>query len=135
VARAFRRRTSVLLATGVGSAVVLAAIGLVSSFWMVLALVAVWAVMFAASVPVRQAYLNGLIPSAQRATVLSFDNLLASGGGVIIQPGLGRAADVWGYGPSYLVGAGIQLLAVPFILRARGEHATSDVRPQRLVSG
>ncbi len=128
VARAFRRRTSVMLATAGVTAVVLAMIGLVSSFWMALALLAVWAVMFAATVPVRQAYLNGLIPSAQRATVLSFDNLLASGGGVVIQPGLGRVADVWGYGPSYLVGAGIQLLSVPFILRARAEHATSDVR-------
>jgi MFS family permease len=135
VARAFRRRTSVLLATAAGTAVVLAMIGLVSSFWMALALLAVWAVMFAATVPVRQAYLNGLIPSAQRATVLSFDNLLASGGGVVIQPALGRAADAWGYGSSYLLGAGIQLLVVPFILRARGEHAASDVRAQPVMTG
>jgi hypothetical protein len=86
-------------------------------------------------VPVRQAYLNGLIPSAQRATVLSFDNLLASGGGVVIQPALGRSADAWGYGPSYLLGAGIQVLVVPFILRARREHAASDVRPRPLITG
>jgi len=135
VARAFRRRTSVLLATAAGTAVVLGMIGLVSSFWMALALLAVWAVMFAATVPVRQAYLNGLIPSAQRATVLSFDNLLASGGGVVIQPALGRAADAWGYGSSYLLGAGIQLLVVPFILRARGEHAPSDIRDRPVTTG
>ncbi|MFI7062338.1 MFS transporter [Kribbella sp. NPDC050124] len=120
LARVFRRRTSVMLAATGTVVVVLVLIGLASSFWGALGLLAVWAVLFAAVTPVRQAYLNELIPSAQRATVLSSDSLLASGGGVVIQPALGRAADVWGYGSSYIVGAGIQLLAVPFILRARG---------------
>ncbi len=45
----------------------------------------------------RQAFVNGIIPSEQRATVLSFDNLMASAGGVVTQPALGRAADLWGY--------------------------------------
>lgn len=120
LARAFRRRTSVMLAATGTVVVVLVLIGLASSFWGALVLLAVWAVLFAAVTPVRQAYLNELIPSAQRATVLSSDSLLASGGGVVIQPALGRTADVWGYGASYVVGAGIQLLALPFILRARG---------------
>ncbi|MGW1342495.1 MFS transporter [Kribbella sp. NPDC002412] len=120
LARAFRRRTSVMLAATGTVVVVLVLIGLASSFWGALGLLAVWAVLFAAVTPVRQAYLNELIPSAQRATVLSSDSLLASGGGVVIQPALGRAADVWGYGTSYVLGAGIQFLALPFILRARG---------------
>jgi MFS family permease len=123
VARAFRRRTSVMLA-GTGIVVgVLVLIGLATSFWGALVLLAVWAVLFAAITPVRQAYLNELIPSAQRATVLSSDSLLASTGGVVIQPVLGRSADVWGYGPAYLLCAVIQLLALPFILLARRSHA------------
>ena len=44
-----------------------------------LAPIAFW---FAATLPIRQAYLNGLIPSRQRATILSFDSLMASSGGV-----------------------------------------------------
>jgi len=40
--------------------------------------------------PVRQAFVNGLIPSEQRATVLSFDSLMGSAGGVVFQPALGR---------------------------------------------
>ena len=56
--------------------------------------------------PIRQAYLNGLIPSRQRATILSFDSMMGSSGGVWTQPVLGRAADVWGYAPSYLIGRG-----------------------------
>jgi MFS family permease len=124
--RAFRRRTSVLLGAAVATVVVLALIGLVQRFAVVLALVAIWGILFFAVAPVRQAFVNGLIPSAQRATVLSSDNLLASAGGVVIQPGLGKAADVWGYPSSYVAGAAVQLLALPFILLARRTQAPSD---------
>ena len=74
----------------------------------------------------RQAYLNGVIPSEQRATVLSFDSLMGSAGGVVAQPLLGRVADVSGYAASYLVAAGIQVVALPFVVLARREHAPSD---------
>jgi MFS family permease len=124
--KAFRRRTSLMLFGSVLSAAALAVIGLVSNFWVALSLLGVWAIVFAATLPVRQAYINGLIPSEQRATVLSSDNLLGSTGGVVIQPGLGRVADAWGYGASYVVGAGVELLALPFILLARRERAASD---------
>lgn len=126
IGRAFGRRTSLLLAGAVVGAAALALIGLVSSFWMALGLLGVWAIVFAATQPVRQAYINGAIPSGQRATVLSSDNLLGSAGGVVIQPGLGAAADAWGYGASYVLGAGVALLALPFILLARRERAVSD---------
>ena len=75
------------------------------SFWAVIGLTSLWGLLFAAAMPIRQSYLNGLIPSQQRATILSFDSLMDSTGGVWAQPALGRAADVWGYGPSYLIGA------------------------------
>jgi MFS family permease len=130
VVRLFRRRTSVLLATTVVTAGALALLGLIENFWVVVALLAVWGVMFAAEMPVRQAYLNGLIPSAQRATVLSSDNLLGSGGAAAIQPLLGRSADVWGYGMSYVISSAIQLLAIPFVLLARRENASSDPTPE-----
>ena len=67
-------------------------------------LIVVWGLLFAATMPIRQTYLNGLIPSRQRATILSFDSMMCSTGGVWTQPVLGRAADVWGYAPSYLLG-------------------------------
>lgn len=72
--------------------------------------------------PIRQAYLNGLIPSQQRATVLSFDSLMGNGR-VVIQPALGKAADVWSYGTSYVIGAGFQVLALPLLLLSRRERA------------
>ena len=76
--------------------------------------------------PIRQAYLNGMIPSQQRATVLSFDSLMGSTGGVVIQPILGKTADVYSYGTSYLFGALFQVLAVPFLIQSRREKDPSD---------
>jgi MFS family permease len=123
----FRRRTSALIVTAALSTVALALTGLVEDFYAVLGLVVVWGLLFAATMPIRQAYLNGLIPSRQRATILSFDSLMGSAGGVWAQPVLGRVADVSGYAASYLVGAGISALAVPFLALSRRQNAPADV--------
>lgn len=124
--RVFRRRTSILLAgIGLGTAA-LALIGLVPGFWSAIVLLVVWALVFAAVTPVRQAYLNALVASRERATVLSFDSLLGSSGAVIAQPLLGRTADLWGYPFSYVCSAGIQALSLPFIWLARREAAEAD---------
>ena len=120
------RRTSALLLLAVLNVATLALIGLADSFWAVLALIVVWGLLFSASMPIRRAYLNGLIPSRQRATILSFDSLMSSSGGVWTQPVLGRAADLWGYAPSYLFGAGISALAIPFLALSRRENAPAD---------
>ena len=104
-------------------------IGLIESFWAVIALIVVWGLLFAASMPIRQAYLNGLIPSQQRATILSFDSLMSSSGGVVAQPVLGRAADVWGYPASYLLSGAISALSLPFIFKTRAEQAPADLGP------
>jgi MFS family permease len=122
----FRRRTSALIATAALSAITLALMGAVESFWVVLGLIVVWGLLFAASQPIRQTYLNGLIPSRQRATILSFDSMMGSTGGVWAQPALGRAADVWGYATSYLFGAAVSALAVPFLALSRRENAPAD---------
>lgn len=126
IGRIFHRRTSVLLAGTLLSALILAMIGLLPHFWIAIALLVLWALMFAALAPMRQAYLNGLIASKERATVLSFDSLLGSSGAVGIQPLLGRAADAWSYPLSFVFSAAIQSLAIPFVWLARRERAASD---------
>ena len=126
VRRLFHRRTTVLLTGTLLSTGTLGAIGLVPNFWLVVSLLVLWGLTFSAVMPVRQAYLNGLIASEHRATVLSFDSLLGSSGGVVIQPVLGRAADIWSYPVSYVYSAAIQSLAVPFVWLARRERAESD---------
>jgi MFS family permease len=126
VRRLFRRRTDALLLATVATFVLLVLVGWTMSFAVALVLVVGWAMIFAIESPLRQAFINGVIPSEQRATVLSFDSLMGSAGGVVAQPALGRVADVYGYGPSYVVSAVIQALSLPFVILARRENAPSD---------
>ncbi|HWN11468.1 MAG TPA: MFS transporter [Pyrinomonadaceae bacterium] len=127
----FHRRTTLLLVGSALSAVVLGLMGFVAIFWVVLILLSMWSIVFAATGPIRQAFINGLIPSEQRATVLSSDNLLSSFGGVVFQPGLGKVAEAWGYPASYVASAAIQFMALPFILFAMRAKAPSDaIKPQ-----
>jgi MFS family permease len=126
IRRLFRRRTSALIVTAGLSVVSLGLIGVFESFWAAIGLIVVWGLLFAATTPIRQSYINGLIPSRQRATILSFDSMMTSTGGVWTQPLLGRAADMWGYAPSYLVGAGITALAIPCLALSRRENAPAD---------
>ena len=126
IRKLFQRRTSALLLTAAASSVTLALIGVFEHLSVVIALIVVWGLLFAASMPIRQAYLNGLIPSQQRATILSFDSMLGSSGGVVVQPVLGRSADVWGYAGSYILGAVISALALPFIYLSRRQNAPAD---------
>jgi MFS family permease len=126
VRRLFARRTHALILATVAAVVLLAVIGLTTSFWVAIVALTIWCLIGAIEEPMRRAFINPLIPSQQRATVLSFDALMGSAGGVVIQPVLGRTADAFGYGPSYLVSAGIQALAIPFAILARLENAKSD---------
>ena len=123
---AFRRRTSMILTTTALSAGALLVVPVVDSFALVVALLAVWSLAAAAEKPVRQTYLNSLIPSAQRATVLSFDSLLSNTGGVALQPGLGRVADVWGYPATFAISGVVQAAALPFIRLAQRLSVPED---------
>jgi len=122
----FRRRTSALIAAQALGVVAVVVIGLVANFWVVLGLIVVWGLLSSAALPIRQAFVNGLIPSRQRATILSFDSLMSSTGGVVAQPVLGRTADVWGYPASYLLSGAISALSLPFLALARAQRAPSD---------
>ena len=126
VRRLFRRRTDALLIGGVLGIAFLAVLGLKPGFVVALALLAAWSCIGAVTRPMRSAYLNDVIPSEQRATVLSFDSLMGSAGGVVAQPVLGRVADVSGYAASYLISAGVQLVALPLVFLARLEKSPAD---------
>jgi MFS family permease len=122
----FHRRTSALLVMAGLGVVNLVLIGSIQSFWPVIGFTTIWGLLFAATMPIRQTYINGMIPSQQRATILSFDSMMSSTGGVWTQPVLGRAADVYGYGTSYVISAGIAALALPSIALSRRQNAPAD---------
>lgn len=123
----FKKRTSILFLGTAASSLLLLSFGFVNVFWIAIVLIVLWALIFAAEMPIRQTYLNGVIPSKQRATVLSFDSMIGSSGGVVFQPALGKVADVYSYSASYMVSGAISACAVPFMLLARKEKAESDL--------
>lgn len=122
----FNRRTTALIVGTFFTGLLLILVSITHNFWVALALIFLWGLIFAALFPIRQAYLNGIIPSKQRATVLSFDSMIGSGGGIVIQPALGKAADVWSYSTSFAMASIFQFAAVPFMLLARRQKPKSD---------
>lgn len=134
IRKLFKKRTLAIFTGIFISTLALVLVAFTGNFWIALALIFVWGLVFAAVSPIRQAYLNGIIPSSERATVLSFDSLMGSSGGIFIQPILGKAADIYSYGTSYLIGAGFQAISLPFILLAGRQNAKSDIiEPEKEV--
>jgi MFS family permease len=126
VRKLFKKRTTVLIIAGIVGVGLLLALGITPNFWVALAILIVWGVASSIDDPIRRAYLNGLIPSKQRATVLSFESLMGNVGGIGIQPALGRVADLSGYAFSLVIGGVISAVAVPFMLLSRKQNAPAD---------
>jgi MFS family permease len=116
----------VLIISGIIGVGLLLLLGITTNFWIALVILTVWGVASSIDDPIRRAYLNGLIPSTQRATVLSFESLMGNVGGIGIQPALGRVADLSGYAFSLVVGGVISAVAVPFIALSRKQNAPAD---------
>jgi MFS family permease len=126
----FAKRTSAVILASLLSVISLVILGVNSLFWLAVVFLLVWGFVFAVAEPVRQAYLNDMIPSKQRATVLSFDSMFGSLGGVFIQPALGRSADLWGYGTSLVLGGLVELIGVPIMLASRRQNDPADTKSE-----
>jgi MFS family permease len=125
--RVVRRRTTLMLVALVASTLALVVAGLTTSFWIAVVALAAWGLALSTLMPVRRAYLNAVIPSQQRATVLSFDSLLGSVGG-FVQPAFGRAADLQGYGVTIVASSVLQAIAIPFVVATRRRRDPVDAR-------
>jgi MFS family permease len=123
----FNRRTSILLSSILISSAALFILGFITHFILAVILVGLWALSFAISEPIYLALINELIPTEQRATILSLDNLMGSGGAVVSQPLLGRAADVYGYAVTYVMTAFLTLIAALFLMLTRSLNTNADV--------
>jgi MFS family permease len=127
------RRTTLLI----GGAIVLVAaaigVGLVDSFWAVLAFLLVANAAAGVGAPVQQAYLHGVVASAQRATVVSSVSLVSSAGGIGGQLGLGYVARAQSVAAGYVAGGAVMVLAIPplLVLRRLGEAADVIVGRRR----
>lgn len=120
-----RRTTLLLWAAGI-HAVAIVGVGLANSFWLAVFLYLVAMATTGVWTPVRQAYLHQMVPSEHRATVISFDSLVSSGGSVVGQSGLGYLAQVRNLGSGYVVGGISTILALPVIGLLRRRNDTED---------
>lgn len=115
----FRSRTTILVAASGIVTVSTIGVGVVDSFWLAVPLFLLGTLAFGIFTPVKQGYLHRLIPSAQRATVISFDAMLGSGGGVVGQTGLGYLSRQQNIAAGFVVGGATTVLAIPFLLILR----------------
>jgi MFS family permease len=120
------RRTTILIWTGIAFSLASIAVGFAASFLFALAALLVGAVAMGLQMPVRQAFIHGMVPSAQRATVVSFDSMVAGIGAVGGQAGLGVVADRRSYSAGYVLGGAITLVAVPIVWMVRRMRAPAD---------
>jgi MFS family permease len=132
IRKLFPTRTSLIaaeVALGAGALVVTGVAGWLPTpvgFWVAIPALGAVTLFWAVSGPVQQAYMNEIIPSEQRATVLSFSSLMGSAGGVVAQPGLARVADVYSLGVGYIVAGAAYALRLPFILAIRRMDLPAD---------
>ncbi len=122
-----RRSTTIAVAAIVFS-LGMVATGLAGSFWPAVGAFFVGMTAFSVSEPIRQAALHGCIPSETRATVVSFNGLMGSAGGVASQPMLGAFGRSLGIGPAYVLG-GIVTLPVALLALGLRRHPRADRRP------
>jgi MFS family permease len=122
----FSKRTSIILSDVVLSIIFLFLLGFAVNIYMAIIFVAIWAFASAFSEPVYLSLMNKLIPSKQRATILSFNGLMGSSGGVVFQPILGKAADIFGYAVTYIISSVVTSFALIFVFLARKECIKAD---------
>ena len=125
LARYCGRRTTLLLWTaGIQTAAAIG-VGLTGSFWLAVALFLLVTTCMGVTRPVKQSYLHQVVPSAQRATAISFDSMMGSGGGVLGQVGLGYLSRAYSIPLGYVVGglATATVLPILSMLRRVGESA------------
>jgi MFS family permease len=121
-----RRRTSILLVTAAISSAMMVATGTFQSFWIAVPLFLVGAVAGGILQPVRQTYLHHSIPTSERATLVSFDSLVGSVGGVGGQAGLGYLSQVRSVPAGFVVGGLATVLILPLYAKLRALAEPAD---------
>lgn len=125
------RRSTLLVAGAAATSIGSIVVGVAPNFAVAVgALFAIDLVMGAAN-PVREAYLHSLTPTQQRATVASFDALIASGGGIGGQLGLGAVADARSLSAGYVTGAVGSMVAIPILASLRKCGDEADLLPHK----
>jgi MFS family permease len=121
-----RRTTLMLWAAGIQTAAAVG-VGLAGSFWWAVGLYLLAMLTLGISGPVRQAYLHQVIPSQQRATVVSFDALVGSLGSVVGQTSLGYVSQKRSIADGYVAGGIATVLVLPVLGLLRRMREPADL--------
>jgi MFS family permease len=130
------KRTTLLLAAAAVQTTAAVLVGLAGSFWFALAALLLVTTSIGVTSPVRAAYLHQVAPSEQRATIVSFDSMVTSAGGIGGQVGLGALGEARSVASAFVVGGMATAAALPLLGRLRslggaadtivGEHAGAE---------
>jgi MFS family permease len=120
------RRSTMLIGASIVSTAAAITIGLTSTFAVAVAALFVVAAALGVLSPVRSAYLHQVTESEHRATVISFDAMVGSVGGVGGQVGLGALAENRSYSSGYVVGGAATIFAIPVLVALRRLGGSAD---------
>jgi MFS family permease len=126
VVRPGSRRTTILLATAALMSATMIGVGALREFWVAVPLFLIGAVGMGLAAPVKQTYLHQIIPSEQRATLVSFDSLVGSVGSIGGQAGLGYLSRERSVADGFILGGVATLVAIPAFGRLRSLRESAD---------
>ena len=126
LARGCGRRTTLLLGAAAVQTAAAVALGLAPSFAFGVAALLLLMAASGVTSPVRQAYLHAVVPSEQRATVVSFDSMVANAGGIGNQVALGALGEARSVGAAFVAGGLVTGLALPLLARVRSLGGPAD---------
>ncbi len=102
-------------------------VGVANSFWSSSILFLLSMAALGVMGPVQQAFLHQLIPSAQRATIISFNSMISSGFSVGSQSGLGWLAQNRSIASGYVTGGLVTIITFPILLLLRRLDNDADI--------
>ena len=121
------RRTTLLLAAAALQTCAVIALGVANSFWVALPAFLLVTASIGVTSPVRSAYLHGVVPTEQRATVVSFDSMVSNVGGIGGQVGLGAIGEARAIGSAFVVGGVVTAAAMPLLAKVRRLGGQADI--------
>jgi MFS family permease len=121
------RRTTLLLVAAAVQSSAAVVLGLTGSFWVAVPALLLVTGSLGVTSPVRSSYLHQVVPSDQRATVVSFDSMVSNAGGIGGQVGLGALGEARSVGAAFVVGGVATAAALPLLARVRRLGGDPDV--------
>ncbi len=121
------RRTTLMLGAIAVFMVAMVGIGLVNSFYLAVGLLLIGMASVGALGPVRQSYIHHIIPTEQRASVLSVDSMISSAGGIGIQSSLGQVALNNSISTGYVIGGALTVVCLPLAWALRRTGGEADI--------